>query len=81
MTFLEDLFARRAPINVGGNPHRFIELVGGREVPLISYEPDPVTFRDKYYYNTRLNSLFLKVEAFNPCKDRKVFYWKKVNEY
>lgn len=45
----------------GGNPARFIELVGGRFVPIMFYPPDPITFRDEFYYNARLNRLFKKI--------------------
>lgn len=47
----------------GGNPNRFIELVGGRFVPLMFYQPDPNTFRDEFYYNARLNRLFKKINS------------------
>lgn len=45
----------------GGNPTRFIELVGGRFVPIMFYPPDPSTFRDEFYYNARLNRLYKKI--------------------
>ena len=66
MNILEDIVKYRGNITVGGNPIRFVELVGGKEVPLLSHQPDPITFREKYYYNTRLNALFLKVETLVP---------------
>ena len=47
----------------GGNPNRFIELVGGRFVPIMFHVPDPNTFRDEFYYNSRLNRLFKKIKS------------------
>lgn len=58
---LADLATRR---NVSGGSalcHNAIEYFGGTMVPLLPYAPDPVTFRNKYYYNTVLNILFTKV--------------------
>lgn len=72
MTFLEEIFRFRGRPSVGGNPNRFIELIKGQEVFISYYEPDPTTFRSKYYYNARTNQLFALVNA---------QYWKKINEY
>jgi len=61
--FLADLIARRSKgrIGTGTNPLRFQELVGAEEVPFSSYEPDPVTSRSEWYYNTRHNVLFKRI--------------------
>jgi hypothetical protein len=45
----------------GGNPLRYVELKGAKFVEQMFYEPDPITFRDQFYYNTRLNKLFKKI--------------------
>ena len=87
---LDDIFRFRGEVTQGANPHRFVELAGGREVAMMFHEPDPNTFRDKYYYNSRINSLFLLVETFKPPVGSGLpkpsyatiyKYWKKVNEY
>lgn len=66
--FLTDLFNRRGKPSIGANPQRFIELAGGQEVFYNFFEPDANTWRDPYYYNTRLNVLYKNVEATNPRK-------------
>lgn len=58
----------------GGNPHQFIELYGGEIVECYFHEPDPQTYREDYYYNSRLNRLFKKVQT------ETVPYWKGISE-
>jgi hypothetical protein len=72
--FFEDLLDRRARgiREPGGNPHWFIELLGGEEVSFQFYEPDPKTFRDDYYYNSRDNRLYAK------GRSGPVYFWKSV---
>ena len=60
--FVDDLSARRGTPRVGANSLQLgIERVGGRMVQVIAFEPDPVTFRDDYYYNAQTNALYKKV--------------------
>jgi len=47
----------------GGNPPRFLELAGAKFVTESFYEPDPITFRDQFYYNARINKLFKKINS------------------
>jgi hypothetical protein len=47
----------------GGNPLRYVELVGAKFVEQSFFEPDPRTFRDQFYYNTRLNKLYKKINS------------------
>lgn len=47
----------------GGNPLQFVELRDAKFVEQLFYEPDPKTFRDQFYYNTRLNKLFKKLQT------------------
>jgi hypothetical protein len=47
----------------GGNPVRYTELRGAKFVEQLYYEPDPITFRDQFYYNVRLNQLFKKIKT------------------
>jgi hypothetical protein len=76
--FLEDIMARRGSITVAGNPNRFgIEMVGGSVVEMTPFEPDPVTYRHWYYYNTASNILMRKVViATTPIP---IAYWKQIS--
>lgn len=47
----------------GGIPTNYIELLNGKMVEELFYEPDPSTFRDQYYYNTRLNRMYKKLNT------------------
>ena len=47
----------------GGTPFQYIELAGGKLVRQSYYEPDPITFRDQFYYNARHNRLFKKLNT------------------
>lgn len=60
------------PLIGGGNPLNFVELKNGKMVTELFYEPDPETFRDQFYYNSRLNRLYKKLDV----KPKKV--WKLV---
>lgn len=79
-TFLVDLATRRGQPTVGGNPSRFIELAGGKEVPLQWYEPSAKTFRSEYYYNTRLNKLYKKSKSTHPVTKKFTAHWVLVSE-
>jgi hypothetical protein len=74
--FILDVKTRRGILGGGSNPHRFIELYGGTEVPLASEEPDALTFRSEYYYDTTLNRLFKKIR-----RDDGFMFWKGVSEF
>ncbi len=63
----------RGPREVGGNPHWFVELLGAKEVEFWYHEPDPNTFRDNHYYNSRLNKLYVK------GKSGPVYFWKPLS--
>jgi len=71
--FVANVVSRRASEPLGGGlPLRFMELRGAHFVDQLFYEPDPVTFRSQFYYNTRINKLFKKINS----KPRPV--WKQV---
>jgi hypothetical protein len=78
--FVTDLLDRRRPITNGGNPHRFMELVGGQEILYQFYEPDANTTRELYYYNTRTNILYKRIEVTNPGTNRRYSIWKQISE-
>jgi len=61
---LSEIMSRQISHPVGGgNPHNFLELVGAAHIPMSFYEPDPGTFRHEYYYNTRQNRLYKKINT------------------
>lgn len=78
--FLRDLTRRRGQITVGGNPSRFIELAGGKEVPTSWFEPSAKTFRSDYYYNTRVNKLYKKTKVIHPLTKKLKAYWFLASE-
>ena len=73
MAILDDIIRHRGRPTVGHNPLRFIELYGAELVPLQFHEPDPTTFRSEYYYNSRQNVLFRKLNT----SDGRVV-WKRI---
>jgi hypothetical protein len=70
---LSNVISHRASEALGGGlPLQFMELRGAHFVDQLFYEPDPVTFRSQFYYNTRINKLFKKINS----RPRPV--WKQV---
>lgn len=62
--FIANVVSRRNNEPIGGGlPLRFMELRGAHFVDQLFYEPDPTTFRSQFYYNTRLNKLFKKINS------------------
>tara|TARA_R100001244_G_scaffold25113_2_gene25375 strand:+ start:42775 stop:43779 length:1005 start_codon:yes stop_codon:yes gene_type:complete len=47
----------------GGLPHQYLELGGAQFVEFRTTEPDPRTFRGDFYYNSRMNRLFKKINT------------------
>lgn len=73
MTTLADILSKRANQPLGGsNPIRFIELYGAQEVLISFYEPDPATTRVNFYYNSRRNKLYQKLNT------KPVPVWKQI---
>jgi hypothetical protein len=77
--FLTDLIDRRRPGSEGGNPHRFVELYGGEAVEVTAFEPDPVTYRTDYYYNSIRNVLYRRVVVDNTIGN-KVAFWQPASQ-
>lgn len=73
MAVLDDIIRNRGRSTVGHNPTRFIELYGAEIVPIQFYAPDPVSFRSEYYYNSRQNVLFRKLNT----SDGRIV-WKRI---
>ena len=60
-TYNEIMANRNSPSNVnGGLPHRFIELSGGWIIEMLYDEPDPLSYKYKFYYSTIDNNLYIK---------------------
>lgn len=78
--FFQDLTRRRGQVTVGGNPSRFVELAGGKEVPTSWHEPSAKTFRSDYYYNTRVNKLYKKTKVINSVSNKLKAYWVLVSD-
>ena len=77
--FLTDLFNHRPKSYQGHNAITLLsELYGGSTIQLQSYEPDPITFRSQYYYNTSLNILYKKI--ISKSNNNVTAYWKKVSQ-
>jgi len=78
--FLEDLFARRKQRKIGYQNIRNVELIGGKIIEPTAFEPDPVTYRGEYYYNSVTNVLYRKV--ITGMSDISVVsaYWQKISE-
>lgn len=54
----------------GGHPHTFVEMYGGKLIPMQSHEPDVTSFRHDYYYNSSNNILYTKLsEWINVAKE------------
>lgn len=72
---IDEIFAKRAKsLSFPGFSHNFITLFKGKPVELLTFEPDPNTYRDGFYYNSRENRLFKKMKAGS------LFVWKDVTE-
>lgn len=80
VNLLDDILRRRGRREVGGLPHRWLELAGGNIVEMTAFEPDPRTFRHEYYYNVILNQLFRRIVTdFRPEVGIIRAYWKVIS--
>ena len=73
--FFDDLNALDRAVGERRNNPQAIELYGGKTVEMSHYEPDADTFRDEYYYNSRINRLFKKI-----YDNRGFYFWKPISE-
>lgn len=84
MGLLEDIiqYRKNSPINIGGQPLRWVELLGGTCVPIQSWEPDATSWHDgNYYYNSRENVLYQRViSPANSCSKQTKYVWKRITE-
>ncbi len=77
--FLTDIAAKRGKKSGGGNPAWFLEKEGATVIVPTSFEPDPNTYRDNYYYNAKTNALYVKI--ITKYKDNTaVASWKQVSQ-
>jgi len=63
MALLDDVARYRGNPSPGGLPLTMVEMLGGKPVPFSNTVPDANTFRDEYYYNSRQNILYKKMDA------------------
>lgn len=70
---VQDILDRRNTQIPGGNSLRTLELYGKQFVELHFVEPDPNTAHSEYYYNTRSNCLFKRLNIGTKS------VWKRVN--
>jgi hypothetical protein len=73
LDIFEEIIAARGAPSVGGNALTYLGLGGADIIEQLWYEPDPLTFRGDYYYNTKTNQLFKKIKV-GP-----VPYWKTIS--
>jgi hypothetical protein len=76
--FLDELADKRGCFS-GGSPFssQMVELNGGSLIEMTAFEPDPVTFRDEYYYHTVRNVLYKKIV--NYVDGFRTAFWQKVS--
>lgn len=77
---MTDLKTRRGRVYPGGNPTRFVELTGGEDIEYSFYEPDPVTCRSPYWYDTRNNILYKRMTTKNVSNLKTDYYWVSVSQ-
>ena len=79
-TFLDDLAIRRMAPTAATNSNRLdVELNGGSYVEITSFEPDPATFRDDFYYNAVSNTLYKKIVV-SQCNGITSAFWKQASD-
>ena len=82
VNFFDEVFDFVGAPGPGWTPLAFLEhYYDGKPVPMSNRIPDPHTFRDEYYYNTRQNILYRKI--ITPaigCSDQQIKVWKAISE-
>ena len=79
--FLNDINTRRNLQSISNNfmTARLLEIDGANIIEPTAFEPDPNTYRNKYYYNAISNTLYMKmINRQEP--GLVVAYWKKVSQ-
>lgn len=81
--FLTDLFDKLGRRTVGYDCCNLpVELNGGKMIEVYSYAPDPVTFRDLYYYNSSTNTLYKRIVSDNrPHIGSLQAHWLRVSSF
>ena len=82
MTVWDDTIVWRGSATPGWMPLAYLEhYFGANPVMLSNREPDPNTCRHDYYYNTRLNILYKRIEtAAIGCSTQTPKVWKAISE-
>ena len=80
ISFLSDLASRRGQVTVGHNAPSLMVALNRhtKSVEILPFEPDPITFRDEYYYNSVDNVLYKKISN-NTDKANISAYWKRAS--
>ena len=78
MSILDEIVQYRGNPSTGFNPLSWITYADGVPVEILIAEPDPLTFKQNYYYNSRINILFKKVFANGPKSSH--YIWKRVSQ-
>ncbi len=82
MALLDELARYRGYPSPGGLALTMVELLGATPVPLSNVVPDAMTFREEYYYNTRRNILYRKIDApARGCPSNVNKVWKAISTY
>ncbi len=78
---LNDALSKRGISNVGYNSASLMLKINGHSsVDIISYEPDPITFRSNHYYNSSDNILYTRVVSKrSPISGIISAYWKRAS--
>lgn len=78
-SYMNMLAERRGSINSGYTTARILELSGAQIIEPTAFEPDASTFRGKYYYNAKTNTLYMRVVT-RQEPGIVVAYWQKVSD-
>lgn len=80
MALLEEVARYRGNPSPGGLALTMVEFLQAKPVLFSNVVPDPNTFRDEYYYNSRQNILYRRVEApVIGCTVNSARVWKAIS--
>lgn len=79
MDFLSELEQKRKHVGIGYTPYNYLETYGATLVEILAFEPDPLTYRNDYYYNGAENVLYKRTITKRINGTPMVGYWKSVS--
>lgn len=65
-------------MNLHSSSVNWSEVVGGKIIELLSYEPDPNSSHDCFYYNTAENKLYRLDDVIDPCSNTTSKVWTHI---